>query len=85
MKCLSRLLLLTGLCAALITDYRTMPPGTYTETLAGGTVRVVIVAAPTVTVTRICPAVCDCSRIENKESQEYVFMLLLIKYVVDRL
>lgn len=65
------------------TDYRTMPPGTYTETKTDGSVLVIIVTMPAQTETSLppmptCPIECDCSRIEDKESEEYVVVRLLV-------
>ncbi|KAF7551920.1 hypothetical protein G7Z17_g4652 [Cylindrodendrum hubeiense] len=68
------------------TDYRTMPPGTYTETKTDGSVLVIIVTEPAPQVTGTtssldtmptCDIKCDCSRIEDKESEEYVYGLSL--------
>ena len=50
------------------TDYRTMPPGTYTETISTSLIRIIIVNDPTPT---LCPAECDCSGIKDKKSPEY--------------
>jgi hypothetical protein len=51
-----------------ITDYRTMPPGTYTETISTSLIRIIIVNDPTPT---LCAAECDCSGIKDKKSPEY--------------
>ncbi|KAH7001097.1 hypothetical protein EDB80DRAFT_686063 [Ilyonectria destructans] len=64
-------------------DYRTMPPGTYTETRTDGSVLVIIVTMPAQTETSLppmptCPIECDCSRIEDKESEEYVVIRILV-------
>ncbi|KAF4334270.1 hypothetical protein FBEOM_11897 [Fusarium beomiforme] len=55
------------------TDYRTMPPGTYTETISTGLVRIIVVNEPTPTTANPakCPAECDCTRIKDKNSDEY--------------
>jgi hypothetical protein len=58
------------------TDYRTMPPGTYTESISTGLVRIIVVNDPTPTTTAAasangdCPAECDCSGIKDKKSPE---------------
>lgn len=52
------------------TNYKTMPAGTYTETISEGAIRVIVVAEPTTTSKGECPEECDCSRIKNKESDE---------------
>ncbi|UZP40571.1 hypothetical protein NXS19_008387 [Fusarium pseudograminearum] len=53
------------------TDYRTMPPGTYTESISTGLVRIIVVNDPTPTTNKSCPAECDCSGIKDKKSPEY--------------
>ncbi|KAM0289395.1 hypothetical protein ACHAO9_006048, partial [Fusarium lateritium] len=52
------------------TDYRTMPPGTYTETISSGLVKIIVVNNPTPTTVSSgnCPEECDCTRIKDKES-----------------
>ncbi|KAF5008459.1 hypothetical protein FDECE_5291 [Fusarium decemcellulare] len=54
------------------TDYRTMPVGTYTETITDGLVRIIIVSRPTTTAAPKddCPKECDCSDIKDKGSEE---------------
>jgi hypothetical protein len=52
------------------TDYRTMPPGTYTESISTGLVRIIVVNDPTATTNGNCPAECDCSGIKDKKSPE---------------
>lgn len=54
------------------TDYRTMPPGTYTETISTGLVKIIVVNNPTPTTASRgnCPEECDCTRIKDKESPE---------------
>ncbi|GKU03325.1 hypothetical protein FLAG1_05761 [Fusarium langsethiae] len=60
-----------GVLSISSTDYRTMPPGTYTESISTGLVRITVVNDPTPTTTNgNCPAECDCSGIEDKESPE---------------
>ncbi|KAJ4311650.1 hypothetical protein N0V84_010329 [Fusarium piperis] len=54
----------------LTTNYKSMPAGTYTETISEGAIRVIVVAEPTTTGKGECPAECDCSRIKDKESDE---------------
>ncbi|KAH8734335.1 hypothetical protein BGZ61DRAFT_473078 [Ilyonectria robusta] len=66
----------TTTSAPMTTDYRTMPPGTYTETRTDGSVLVIIVTMPAQTETSLppmptCDIACDCSRIEDKESDEF--------------
>ncbi|KAK7418178.1 hypothetical protein QQX98_004153 [Neonectria punicea] len=52
------------------TDYATMPVGTYTESIDRSVI-VVIVMGPTPTPTPTpCPPECDCSWIQDKESEE---------------
>ncbi|KAI1029004.1 hypothetical protein LB505_009205 [Fusarium chuoi] len=55
------------------TDYRTMPAGTYTETISTGLVRIIVVNEPTPTTGNQakCPVECDCTRIKDKNSDEY--------------
>ncbi|EXM23998.1 hypothetical protein FOTG_08934 [Fusarium oxysporum f. sp. vasinfectum 25433] len=55
------------------TDYRTMPAGTYTETISTGLVRIIVVNEPTPTTASQgkCPVECDCTRIKDKNSDEY--------------
>ncbi|KAF4982981.1 hypothetical protein FZEAL_1501 [Fusarium zealandicum] len=55
-------------------DYNTMPAGTYTETISDGVVRVIIVNEPATTTAgdNACPEECDCSGIEDRESEEVV-------------
>ncbi|RSM18535.1 hypothetical protein CDV31_002671 [Fusarium ambrosium] len=53
------------------TNYETMPVGTYTETISEGAIRVIVVVDATATSKVECPAECDCSRIKDKESDEY--------------
>ncbi|KAI8656291.1 hypothetical protein NCS56_01232500 [Fusarium sp. Ph1] len=53
------------------TNYKTMPAGTYTETISEGAIRVIVVVDATTTSKAECPAECDCSRIKDKESDEY--------------
>jgi hypothetical protein len=73
------------------TDYRTMPPGTYTITRTDGSILIIIVTAVQKTTTMTypsktettaspsplppCPDECDCSWIKDKESEEYVCSL----------
>ncbi|KAM5343456.1 hypothetical protein ACJ41O_011993 [Fusarium nematophilum] len=54
-------------------NYETMPAGTYTEAISNGVVRIIIVAKPTTTTASDgeCPEECDCSDIEDKQSDEY--------------
>lgn len=54
------------------TDYRTMPAGTYTETISTGLVRIIVVNEPTPTTANQakCPVECDCTRIKDKNSDE---------------
>jgi hypothetical protein len=61
-----------GVTGTLLTDYRTMPPGTYTETISTGLVKIIVVNNPTPTTTSRgnCPEECDCTRIKDKESPE---------------
>lgn len=61
-----------GVTDTLSTDYRTMPPGTYTETISTGLVKIIVVNKPTPTTTSKgnCPEECDCTRIKDKESPE---------------
>lgn len=54
------------------TNYMTMPAGTYTETISEGAIKVIVVVDATATSKVECPAECDCSRIKDKESDEYV-------------
>ncbi|KAH6991308.1 hypothetical protein BKA56DRAFT_667790 [Ilyonectria sp. MPI-CAGE-AT-0026] len=66
----------TTTSAPMTTGYRTMPPGTYTETRTDGSVLVIIVTMPAQTETSLppmptCDIACDCSRIEDKESDEF--------------
>ncbi|RGP72390.1 hypothetical protein FLONG3_6786 [Fusarium longipes] len=64
-----------GVLSTSSTDYKTMPPGTYTESISTGLVRIIVVNDPTRTTTAAngnCPAECDCSGIKDKESPEYV-------------
>ncbi|KAL6413143.1 uncharacterized protein AUP68_02642 [Ilyonectria robusta] len=73
----------TTTSAPMTTDYRTMPPGTYTETRTDGSVLVIIVTMPAQTETSLppmptCDIACDCSRIEDKESDEYVIARILV-------
>ncbi|ENH69402.1 hypothetical protein FOC1_g10011754 [Fusarium oxysporum f. sp. cubense race 1] len=53
-------------------DYRTMPAGTYTETISTGLVRIIVVNEPTPTTANQgkCPAECDCTRIKDKNSDD---------------
>ncbi|KAI6760483.1 hypothetical protein HG530_009343 [Fusarium avenaceum] len=62
----------TGVMGTASTDYRTMPPGTYTETISTGLVKIIVVNKPTPTTTSKgnCPEECDCTRIKDKESPE---------------
>ncbi|WZH42011.1 uncharacterized protein QYS62_002979 [Fusarium acuminatum] len=62
-----------GVMGTVSTDYRTMPPGTYTETISTGLVKIIVVNKPTSTTTSRgnCPEECDCTRIKDKESPEY--------------
>ncbi|KLO86240.1 uncharacterized protein FFB20_13349 [Fusarium fujikuroi] len=55
------------------TDYRTMPAGTYTETISTSLVRIIVVNEPTPTTGNQakCPVECDCTRIKDKNSDEY--------------
>ncbi|KAK7430984.1 hypothetical protein QQZ08_002514 [Neonectria magnoliae] len=50
-------------------DYATMPAGTYTESI-GRSVVVIVVTGPTSTPAP-CPPECDCSWIQDKESEDY--------------
>lgn len=61
-----------GVMGTSSTDYRTMPPGTYTETISTGLVKIIVVNKPTPTTTSKgnCPEECDCTRIKDKESPE---------------
>ncbi|EWG41500.1 hypothetical protein FVEG_03603 [Fusarium verticillioides 7600] len=54
------------------TDYRTMPAGTYTETISTGLVRIIVVNEPTPTTGNPakCPVECDCTRIKDKDSDD---------------
>ncbi|PTD04243.1 hypothetical protein FCULG_00000197 [Fusarium culmorum] len=52
------------------TDYRTMPPGIYTESISTGLVRIIVVNDPTPTTNKSCPAECDCSGIKDKKSPD---------------
>lgn len=54
------------------TDYRTMPAGTYTETISTGLVRIIVVNEPTSKRANQgkCPVECDCTRIKDKNSDE---------------
>lgn len=54
------------------TDYRTMPAGTYTETISTDLVRIIVVNEPTPTTGNQakCPVECDCTRIKDKNSDE---------------
>ncbi|KAF5546499.1 hypothetical protein FMEXI_5521 [Fusarium mexicanum] len=54
------------------TDYRTMPAGTYTETISTDMVRIIVVNEPTPTTGNQakCPAECDCTRIKDKNSDD---------------
>ncbi|KAH7122143.1 hypothetical protein B0J13DRAFT_531797 [Dactylonectria estremocensis] len=94
LRTLATLVVLTGLTSAhrfldaittsaSTTDYRTMPPGTYTETKTDGSVLIIIVEDPTQVVADTsstwssslgsmptCPIECDCSRIEDKDSED---------------
>ncbi|CEI68206.1 unnamed protein product [Fusarium venenatum] len=52
------------------TNYRTMPPGTYTESISSGLVRIIVVNPTPTTTNVICPVDCDCSGIKDKQSPE---------------
>jgi hypothetical protein len=61
-----------GVTGTSSTDYRTMPPGTYAETISTGLVKIIVVNNPTPTTASRgnCPEECDCTRIKDKESPE---------------
>ncbi|KAM0312948.1 hypothetical protein ACHAPQ_012128 [Fusarium lateritium] len=61
-----------GVTGTSSTDYRTMPPGTYTETISSGLVKIIVVNNPTPTTVSSgnCPEECDCTRLKDKESPE---------------
>jgi hypothetical protein len=61
-----------GMTSDSSTDYRTMSPGTYTETISTGLVKIIVVNSPTPTTESRgnCPEECDCTWIKDKESPE---------------